>query len=72
MTEEVPSFGFPVEAGAILAFAREKGVTLIMVGQSQHSWWRRRMRGSIVDRLARNPEGLDLLVVSRSSAADDA
>jgi two-component system sensor histidine kinase KdpD len=56
-------------AGAIRAFARDKGVTLVIVGQSQHGWWHRHIRGSLVDRLTRNPDGLDVLVVSLSPSA---
>ncbi len=51
-------------ASELLRFAREKGVTLIIVGQSRHSTWRRLTRGSIVDRLAHNPYGIDVLIVS--------
>ncbi len=58
-------------AGAIRTFARDKGVTLIIVGQSRRSWWRHLTRGSVVERLTRNPEGLDVLVVSLETPKDD-
>jgi len=58
-------------ADAIAAFAREKGVTLLIVGQSQQSWWRHRIHGSIVERLTHNSEGLDVLVVSLTTSKDD-
>jgi two-component system sensor histidine kinase KdpD len=48
---------------ALLRFARDKGVTLLIVGQSRHSWWRHMRRGSVVDRLINNTEGLDVLIV---------
>jgi two-component system sensor histidine kinase KdpD len=51
-------------AGALLRFAREKGVTVIIVGRSHHSRWRHLTRGSVVDRLINNPHGIDVLVVS--------
>jgi two-component system sensor histidine kinase KdpD len=51
-------------AEALGRFAREKGVTLIIVGQSRRSWWQRLRHGSVLDRLVNNPFGLDVLVVS--------
>lgn len=51
-------------ADAIRKFARDNGVTLIIVGQSHRSWWQHVTRRSIVEGLTRNPEGLDVLVVS--------
>ncbi|NOT09239.1 MAG: universal stress protein [Gemmatimonadales bacterium] len=51
-------------AGALCRFAREKGVTLIIVGQSRRSWWGHVARRSVIDRLLHNTEGLDVLVVS--------
>ena len=60
-------------AAALLHFAREKGVTLIIAGQSRHPWWRR-LRRSLVDRLLNNAGGIDVLLVSvdrgRESAAE--
>jgi two-component system sensor histidine kinase KdpD len=51
-------------AGALLGFAREKGVTVIIAGQSVRSWWQHVTRASVVDQLIRNTEGIDVLVVS--------
>ena len=51
-------------AGALCRFAREKGVTLIILGQPRRSWWRRATRGSLVDRLINNRDGVDVLVVA--------
>ena len=42
-------------AGALLRFAREKKVTLIIVGQSRLGWLRRLRRGPVIDRLRRQP-----------------
>lgn len=51
-------------AGAIVRFAREHGVTLILVGQSRRSAWHRWRHGSVIKRLIGNSAGLDVLVVS--------
>lgn len=51
-------------AGAIGRFAQQHGVTLVLVGQSRRSWWRRLRRGSVTERLMENTQGLDVLVVS--------
>ncbi len=54
-------------AAALLEFARSRGVSLILVGQSRRSWWQHVSRGSVVDRLVRNAAGIDVLVVSFTS-----
>jgi two-component system sensor histidine kinase KdpD len=51
-------------AEALLKFAREKGVTVIIAGQSVRSWWQHVTRASVVDQLIRNTDGIDVLVVS--------
>lgn len=51
-------------AATISRFARERGVTLALVGQSRRSWWHRLRHGSVVARLIENDWGLDVLVVS--------
>lgn len=51
-------------ADAVLRFAREHGVSLIIVGQSTRSWWHRLRYGSIVSRFVNNTAGLDVHVVS--------
>ncbi len=50
-------------AGAIVRFAREKGVTLVIAGQSRRSFWQHFTSGSVIDRLIRNTEGIDVLIV---------
>jgi two-component system sensor histidine kinase KdpD len=47
----------------ILAFAREYGIKVIVVGKSQRPWYRRLLNNSILDRLAREAEGVDVMVV---------
>ena len=51
-------------AGAIARFAREHKVTTIVVGQSARPWWARFRRPAVVERLLRNHDGLDVLVVA--------
>lgn len=51
-------------AGAIARFAAERGVTLLIVGQSRRGWWGRMAQGTVVDRLIAGRQGLDVLVVS--------
>ncbi len=51
-------------AEALARFARERGVTLAIIGQSRRSRWYRFTRGSVVDRLIAGRGGLDVLVVS--------
>ena len=50
-------------AEAILDFARERGITQIFVGHStaRHDGWRR-FRRTLVDRLVRSAEGIDVIV----------
>ncbi len=51
-------------AGALLRFARERGVSLLLVGQSRRSAWYRSLQRSVVRQLIDNGAGLDVLVVS--------
>jgi two-component system sensor histidine kinase KdpD len=48
----------------LVRFAAERGVTLVIVGETRRSRWYRLRRGSIVDRLMQAQRGLDVLVVS--------
>lgn len=52
-------------------FAAERGATLLIIGQSRRSLWHRLRRGSVVDRLVNNAEGLDVLVVSLDVGKED-
>jgi two-component system, OmpR family, sensor histidine kinase KdpD len=51
-------------ADALCRFATKKGVSLLIVGQSKRSRVQHFLKGSIVDRLVHNTQGLDVLVVS--------
>ena len=51
-------------ARAILRFAAEKGVSLLIAGQSTRSRWYRIRHGSVVRKLVDNKSGLDVLVVT--------
>lgn len=63
-------------AGEILRVARQRGVTVVVVGQSRSPWWHRLRHGSVIDRLVHNDAGLDILVVSfdddRAATLEDA
>jgi two-component system sensor histidine kinase KdpD len=49
-------------ADTILRFAREKGITQIFIGQSKREGAWRRLWTSLIDRLIRNAEGIDVIV----------
>jgi two-component system sensor histidine kinase KdpD len=51
-------------ADALCRFAREKGVTLLIVGQSRRLGVRAVFHQSVVKKLVNNSQGLDVLVVS--------
>jgi len=51
-------------AASLVGLARERGATLLIIGQSKRSRWYRIRNGSVVDRLINNTVGLDVLVVS--------
>jgi two-component system sensor histidine kinase KdpD len=46
----------------ILRYAREHGVTQLFVGHNLRRGWRTRLRGSLLDRLIDEAEGLDVRV----------
>ncbi|MEA3247273.1 MAG: universal stress protein [Gemmatimonadota bacterium] len=50
-------------ADALLAFAREHGVRLVVVGQPRRRGWRRALRASVVRRLVNNACGIAVMVV---------
>lgn len=54
---------------AIMRFAAQKGVSLLIAGQSTRSRWYRIRHGSVVQRLINNSSGLDVLVVSFAEPA---
>ncbi len=51
-------------AGALAKFAEERGVTLVIVGQSRRGRWHQLLFGSVIERLISARRGLDVLVVS--------
>lgn len=51
-------------AAALIDFARTHRVSDLIVGRTALPWWRRLVRGSVVERLVREAEGIDLHVVS--------
>ena len=56
-------------AAALCKFAREKSVTLLIVGQSRRSGLRHALQGSVVQKLINNTDGLDVLVASFGAGA---
>jgi two-component system sensor histidine kinase KdpD len=51
-------------AREIIRFAREKGISLVVLGQTHRSWWRRLRRGSVMERIIENGDGIDVMVVA--------
>jgi two-component system sensor histidine kinase KdpD len=47
----------------ILAFAREYEIKVIVMGKSRQPWYRRILSGSLLPRLIREAEGIDVIVV---------
>ena len=64
MGAEIVTLQDPDIAGALMRFAEMKGVTLLVVGQSHGTLWKRFRKGSVVQKLLNNTLGLDVLVVS--------
>jgi two-component system sensor histidine kinase KdpD len=50
-------------ASTIDAFAKEYGITHIMLGRSRQPWYRRWFRQSIIDRLQQTVDGVDIIVL---------
>src|SRR5262249_62114440 len=46
----------------ILEYARRHGITQIFVGHNLNRTWRARLRGSALDRLIRDADGIDVRV----------
>jgi two-component system sensor histidine kinase KdpD len=47
----------------LLAFARERNVSRIVVGKPLHSRWRDRLKGSLLDEIVRGSGGIEVLVI---------
>ncbi len=56
------TFRGPDVASTMLAFAREYEIRVIVMGRSQRSWLGRLFGGSILDRLLRDSEGIDVVI----------
>jgi two-component system sensor histidine kinase KdpD len=56
-------------ADAVLAYAREKRATFILLGQSKRSRLEEALRGSLIARLMRDVDYVDLLIVADPSKA---
>ncbi len=50
-------------AVTIAAFAKEYGITHIILGRSRQPWHRRWFRQSIIDRLQQTVDGVDIIVL---------
>jgi two-component system, OmpR family, sensor histidine kinase KdpD len=50
-------------ASTILAFAREYGIKVIVMGKSHRPWHRRLWGGSVPERLLRETAGIDVMIV---------
>jgi two-component system sensor histidine kinase KdpD len=50
-------------ASTIVAFAREYGIKVIIMGKSHQPWHRRFFGGSILERLLRLADGMDVMIV---------
>jgi two-component system, OmpR family, sensor histidine kinase KdpD len=57
------TFRGPDVVSTILAFAREYGIRVIVMGKSRQPWYRRLRGGSILERLLREADGIDLVIV---------
>lgn len=69
--ETVRISGANVAAG-IIAYARSRGVTQVLVGKSQRSRWSQALRGSVANALLRSSGGIGVHVIAASpdAAAD--
>lgn len=51
-------------AEELISWARARGVTLIVLGKPTHTWWRDRLRGSLLDAVVRASGDIDVLALS--------
>jgi len=54
-------------AKEIITFARERNVTKIVMGKPVHLRWRERIFGTLIDKLIRNSEEIDIYIIRGSS-----
>ena len=57
------TFRGPDVASTIAAFGREYGIKVVVMGKSNQPWYRRLLGGSILERLLRQSEGMDVMIV---------
>jgi two-component system sensor histidine kinase KdpD len=55
-------------SAAVLACARERNVSRIVLGKPAHSRWRDRLRGSLLDEIVRGSQGIEVHVLSGGQA----
>lgn len=48
---------------ALRRFAREQGISLLILGATRRPWWHRLVLRSVVDAMISDPAGLDILIV---------
>ena len=48
---------------ALRRFAREQGISLLILGATRRPWWHRIVMRSVVDAMISDPAGLDILIV---------
>ncbi|HXK10059.1 MAG TPA: sensor histidine kinase KdpD [Vicinamibacteria bacterium] len=58
----------PSVSEALLAFARQRNISTIVVGKPAHGRWRDRLRGSLVDAIVRASGDIDVFIVSGERA----
>lgn len=61
---EVVTLGGADPTGEIVAYARTRNVTKIIVGKTLHSRWREFLRGSFVNEITRRSRDIDVYVIS--------
>ena len=61
---EVVRLSGPVIAEELLSWARSHNVTRILLGKPTHTWWRDRLRGSLLDAVVRRSADIDVLAIS--------
>jgi two-component system sensor histidine kinase KdpD len=54
-------------AAELLRFAREQGVTIVILGKSRRPWWSRLLRQRPIDALARTGTGVDVLEIEATA-----
>jgi two-component system sensor histidine kinase KdpD len=55
-------------ADELLSWARAHNVTRIVLGKPTHTWWRDRLRGSLLDAVVRGSGDIDVLAISGDEA----